>query len=333
MQNSKISWTTHTFNPWEGCTKVAPGCVNCYAEADRDLRRHVVKWGPSGTRKRTSDAYWKQPIKWNREAEKSGERPRVFCASLADVFEDWQGPIVDNTGSPLTLWNREYGYDPCWPEDHPGIRRATMNDLRADLFNLIDATPNLDWLLLTKRPENVRKMWPTDSVDMRGRHRKNVWLGTSFSTQKDADKNLVQLIQYRDLCHVLFVSAEPLLEDVLLQHDDLRGGLVRNWLGDGGLNWVIVGGESGRNARVCNVAWIRSIVEQCKVAGVPAFVKQLGSNVIGSWDERMEMIGSPPSAQQDSLVRWKLCDPKGGDAAEWPEDLRVREFPTLTAAR
>lgn len=147
-ETTKIQWTDHTFNPWIGCARVAPGCVNCYAEADMDRRRGRVKWGPHGTRSRTSDDYWHEPAKWNKQAEASGIRQRVFCASLADVFEDWGiEPILDHRGEVII------GPD--------GLRRITMTDLRRDLFALIDQTPWLDWLLLTKRPENIIKMWPS----------------------------------------------------------------------------------------------------------------------------------------------------------------------------
>ncbi|MEN6449613.1 MAG: DUF5131 family protein, partial [Thermoguttaceae bacterium] len=121
---------------------------NCYAEADFDIRRKRAKWGPNGTRVITSDAYWRQPLKWDAAAAQSGTRHRVFCASLADVFEDWQGPILSSDG---TIMGKEYRAS--------GGNRLTMGDVRQRLFELIDSTPNLDWLLLTKRPENIRRMW------------------------------------------------------------------------------------------------------------------------------------------------------------------------------
>lgn len=119
-ENSKIEWTDHTFNPFLGCTKVSPGCDHCYAENLMDTRLHKVVWGQHGKRVRTSAATWREPIRWNaRHAEffaAHGRRQRVFCASLADVFDN--------------------AVDPAW---------------RGDLFRLIADTPNLDWLLLTKR--------------------------------------------------------------------------------------------------------------------------------------------------------------------------------------
>lgn len=176
-ENSSIEWTTHTFNPWLGCTKVAPGCTHCYAEALMDRRYGKVQWGPNGTRVLTSPANWKLPLKWNREADPLKHtrklkdpidiiasasvelayayRPRVFCASLSDVFEDWPGPILNHKGEQMRV-ERFANPDPDIDMTIP----ATMDHVRQKLFALIDATPNLDWLLLTKRPENVRRMWP-----------------------------------------------------------------------------------------------------------------------------------------------------------------------------
>lgn len=125
-ENSTIEWTDHTFNPWVGCQKVSPGCDHCYAEG-WSKRSGMVQWGPHGERKRTSEANWRKPIKWAKAVGPGDKRPRVFCASLADVFDN-RVP---------TQW-------------------------RAELFNLIESTPGLDWLLLTKRPENIRKMLPDD---------------------------------------------------------------------------------------------------------------------------------------------------------------------------
>ena len=148
-ENSKIEWTDHTFNPWIGCQKVSPGCDNCYAEALMDKRYRKVEWGPHGERKRTSEANWKLPFRWARTAEATGKRPRVFCASLADVFDN-QVP-------------------PGW---------------RMDLFALIECTPQLDWLLLTKRPENIRKMVPLFWQEPK---LTNVWLGTTAEDQEHFD--------------------------------------------------------------------------------------------------------------------------------------------------
>ena len=142
MKNSGIEWTHHTFNAWIGCRKVSPACKHCYAETLTN------RFGGdfAGTRRLTTDAYWRQPIQWNREAEKSGTRPRVFCASLADVFEDWDGHIHDAKGE--IVWHEAAGLT------------LDMDAVRDRLFDLIIDTPYLDWLLLTKRPENIWDMWP-----------------------------------------------------------------------------------------------------------------------------------------------------------------------------
>src|SRR5258708_600677 len=167
-ENSKIEWTTHTFNPWIGCQKVSPGCDHCYAEAMMDHRWGKVKWGPHGERKRTSEANWRKPLAWAKAARGTGKRPRVFCASLADVFDN-QAP----TGA------------------------------RAELFNLIRATPELDWLLLTKRPENIRKMLP----DNWGRGWPNVWIGTTCEDQKHFDRRYPLIREIPAAVH--FISYEP----------------------------------------------------------------------------------------------------------------------------
>ena len=135
---SKIEWTDHTFNPWIGCQHVSPGCDHCYAETQNNFRKwNGGTWGPHAPRKRTSEANWRKPLQWARDAANRGKSARVFCASLADVFDNQVAP--------------------AW---------------RVDLFELIRETPQLDWLLLTKRPENIRKMLPLDWMD----GYPNVWL-------------------------------------------------------------------------------------------------------------------------------------------------------------
>lgn len=244
MKDSKIEWTHHTFNPWIGCTRVSPGCVNCYAETMMDKRYRKVKWGPQGERKRTSADYWKQPLKWNREAAADGERRRVFCASLADVFEDKTD------------------------------QRQEMDEWRKNLFDLIYETPSLDWLLLTKRPENVQKMvpWMFHHPDFFG-WPANVWIGTSVEDQERADKRIPELLKIP--AAVRFLSVEPLLATV-----DLRPYLQMQWLGFGEeqamVDWVIVGGESGHDARPMHPDWARSVRDQCQEAGVPFLFKQWG---------------------------------------------------------
>jgi protein gp37 len=285
-ENSKIEWTDHTFNPWIGCTKVSPACKNCYAERDFDHRYGKAKWGPNGTRVITSDANWKKPLAWDRAANADGLRRKVFCASLADVFEDWQGPILAAGSQPVIL-----GKDGRASTGD----RMTMQDVRNRLFELIDATPNLDWLLLTKRPENVAKMWPAyfpggyiaeaGAMNQEGR-RENVWLGTSIENQRWANNRLPYLHQAKrnGLVRTTFVSAEPLVGPVTLY--GRLNGKTYSHLGGPGIDWVITGGESGPDARPCDPDWFRSLRDQCDACDVPFFFKQWGE-----FDEHQVRVG------------------------------------------
>ena len=223
-ENSRIEWTDHTFNPWWGCTKVSPACDNCYAEAWAKRTGHSV-WGAKSERRFLSEFYWKQPLKWNREAACKGVRKRVFCASMADVFE-WRGD--------LRPW-------------------------REKLWDLIDQTPNLDWLLLTKRPHLVKRLapWSGDWPD-------NVWLGTTLESQGFAKKRLPHLAA--NPAKVRFVSCEP-----------LRSSLnIEPWLESGDVDWVIAGGESGSGARPAEPNWFRDLQKQCSANSVPFHFKQWG---------------------------------------------------------
>lgn len=252
-ENSKIEWTDHTFNPWVGCTKISPACDHCYAEGWAKRTGGADLW--QGERRRTTDANWRQPLKWNREAERDGVRRKVFCASLADVFDN----------QVLVEW-------------------------RTDLWRLIRETPHLDWLLLTKRPQNIAKMLP-GPLSTHPRPWPNVWLGTTVENQEEADRRIPHLLAVP--AAVRFLSCEPLLGPVRLHDlqlgnhyviDSLRGESWR-WGAEGvrydlrrdlaRINWVIVGGESGPNRRPMDLAWARSIRDQCAAAGVAFFGKQL----------------------------------------------------------
>lgn len=305
---TKIAWCHHTFNPWRGCAKVSPGCANCYAERGAKRNPAVLgTWGPDGARVVASEAYWRQPLAWDRAAAKAGERRRVFCASLADVFEDRPDLVV------------------------PRLR----------LFETIYTTPHLDWLLLTKRPEDIRRIAPL-SFDM---PLPNVWWGTTCEDQTRADERIPHLLAVP--AAVRFLSVEPMLGPVDLGYRGAGALLV-----DGGgqrmapsslapaqVDWVIVGGESGPNARPCDVAWIRDVVRQCREAGVPCFVKQLGTR---PWDSAHPEYDDDAQARRAPFVAIDevrcvagigLRDPKGGDPGEWPEDLRVREIPKVEGTR
>ncbi len=238
--NSKIEWCTHSFNPWRGCTKVSAGCTNCYAEtlSHRNPKTLGV-WGDKGTRVVASESYWREPMKWQRAAFMAGERHRVFCASLADVFED----------------------------------RPELESPRLRLLDLIRQTPNLDWLLLTKRPQNVVPMWAF--YDRKDQYfPPNVWIGTSVENKQTANERIPHLLCVPSA--VRFLSVEPLLEDL----GDLR--MEDCWLPEDcytfadRIGWIIVGGESGHNARPVHPLWVRSIRDQCVNAGVSFFFKQWG---------------------------------------------------------
>jgi protein gp37 len=259
-ENSKIEWCDHTFNPWEGCQKVSPGCDHCYAES-RNARFGggvAINWGPSAPRRRTSPTNWRKPLQWNAAHDEfysaHGRRQRVFCASLADVFDN--------------------AVDPQW---------------RGDLFELIRTTPNLDWLLLTKRPQNIVRMVRGHGAIAGNGTRylpDNVWLGTTVEDQTRADQNIPVLLRtIGELgARVTFLSVEPMLGPVEV-FSEITGELLHtsgNEYEPGWISWVICGGESGRSARPMHPAWARSLRDQCAAAGVPFFYKQWGEWAPGS---------------------------------------------------
>lgn len=328
-ENTKIEWTDHTFNPFIGCTKVSPGCDNCYAENLMDTRMGKVVWGPKGERVRTSPANWNKPLKWNANHAaffaEHGRRQRVFCASLADVFDN--------------------AVDPQW---------------REDLFKLIEATPNLDWLLLTKRIGNVSNMLPVP-FDFAKLY-PHVWIGATVVNQEEADRDIPKLLAVD--AAVRFLSMEPLLgpvsigkwldpwtcadcefhgcesdcgadgcsacgaDDAFSQGSDSckscgaddqaarpscpRCGSHRSFERDHGfkydseqtfIDWVIVGGESGPGARPMHPEWARSLRDQCTAAGVAFLFKQWGE-----WIPEGMQLPEPPSR----------CIPWPWATATWP---------------
>jgi protein gp37 len=229
-ENSKIEWTDNTFNPWHGCVNVSPACDNCYAEIDsaRNLHGWGNLWGKDAARHITSDAYWRQPLTWNRQAEREGIRKRVFCGSMCDVME----------------------------------RRDDLNEPRQRLFKLIEDTPNLDWLLLTKRPQEYRHFLP---LTWRANPLPNVWLMTTVESQ-DYVWRIGELMKVP--AAVYGVSIEPMLSLIVLPSEFLQ-------LGTRG--WVIAGGESGRsNLRPTPIEWFRFLRDQAVPARVPFHFKQWG---------------------------------------------------------
>ena len=237
-ESTAISWTDHTFNPWWGCERVSPGCQNCYAEAFAKRTGHTV-WGKQAERRFFGDKHWNEPIKWNAKAEAEGVRRRVFCASMADVFEE----------------------------------REELEPYRTRLYDLIEATSALDWQLLTKRPQNVTDMvpghwlwreWPT-----------NAWVGTTVEDQERANLRVPTLLTIP--AAIRFLSCEPLLGPVDLDGlwgypGSADGDDLDRWP----IDWVIVGGESGPRHRPFDLDWARNLRRQCDRAQVPFFFKQVG---------------------------------------------------------
>jgi protein gp37 len=287
--NSKIEWCDCTFNPWRGCTKVSDGCKNCYALALSKRNPKVLGiWGPSGTRVSASESYWKDPETWDAAAAKAGERHRVFCASMGDVFED-----------------------------HP------MRDKpRAQLWDLIRRTPNLDWLLLTKRPRNIMRMIPQDWAQ--GGLPANVWAGTSVEDQSTADERIPHLLAVP--ARVRFLSCEPLLGLIDLAQAGAIESAGPDWAGYNALiDWVICGGESGNKARPMHPNWARSLRDQCQEAAVPYFFKQHGEWLpLGSADEASQY----PRARmiEGDNVRWVAVGK--GVAGRMLDGQEWDEFPT-----
>jgi len=256
-----IAWTDHTFNPWWGCTRVSPGCDHCYADAWAQ-RTGLHLWD-GGERRFFSDKHWAEPLSWNAQARKERTRRRVFCASMCDVFED---------------------------PPHYEVQ-CRLNTERDRLWELIARTPALDWLLLTKRPENMRAFVPRSWA---GGWPANVWAMATIENQPDIDPRMDARLGalLRVPAEVRGISAEPLL------------GLwsIAPWL-QGRIHWLIIGCEKlpgNRPGRRCLPETILSLVIEAKIAGVAAFVKQVEINGRVS-----------------------------ADPAEWPEELRVQEFPVF----
>lgn len=230
-EETSISWADMTFNPVLGCARVSPACDGCYAAHLMETRFGRVKWGGpgkgAGTRVRTSKSNWRKPLAWDRAAAAAGTRPFVFCSSLADVFDN--------------QWQVEW---------------------RRDMFDLIEATPNLIWLLLTKRPQNI-----VDMTVAAGGLPKNVALGTTVEDQKRFDINVPHLREAKRILNpsFAFLSCEPLL-------GPLEGSLEE-------IDWCITGGETDQGdgkARPTNPDWFRSLRDRCADLNIPYHHKQNG---------------------------------------------------------
>lgn len=241
-RNSPIEWTHHTFNPWWGCTKISPACAHCYAEK-WSRRVGLNLWGNEEPRRFFGDRHWREPIAWNAEAKRTGIQRRVFCASMADVFEP----------------------------------REDLNPWRLRLWALIEQTPYLDWLLLTKRPEFVGDLvpWANSWPD-------NVWLGTTAENQLWLNRRGKELARYP--ATVRFISCEPLLSPL-----DLTPVLQT-------VRWVIAGGESGAKARPSHPDWFRNLRDQCLGSGISFHFKQ--------WGEWAPPTGSGSTSYHIRNITW-----------------------------
>ena len=269
-----IAWCDHTFNPWWGCQRISPGCERCYAESFAKRVGFLGKrsatnvalglpmlWGPGGARRVFRDKHWAEPLAWDLAARRAGDRRRVFCASMADVFDEDER---------------------CASE-------------RSRLFRLIEDTPHLDWLLLTKRAHAMLPL--ARAAGWAGAWPSNVWAGVTAENAEWAMRRVHHLLDVP--ADVRFVSYEPAIGSLF---DDRAAGLED-------VDWIICGGESGHSARPFELSWARQVLDFCVTASVAPFVKQMGSN------------------PHDQNGRLRLRDAKGGDPDEWPEDLRVQEFP------
>jgi protein gp37 len=252
-----IAWTDKTYNPWIGCQQVTEAeCGDCYAKRWAE-HHHLDVWGSLSGSHRHLTKTFNDPRAWNRQAQQTGRRIKVFCASLADVFEP-----------------------------HPEVAEA-----RSRLWTLIEETPYLDWQLLTKRPKFIRRLVPSSWLQRWPGH---VWIGTSVGIQAAAARRIGALQEV--LAPVLFLSCEPLVEELSLE----------TWLEQGCITWVICGGYSGPQDRPMHLSWARKLRDECRAYRVAFFMKQMGSVYARAHG---------------------LRHPKGEDIAEFPNDLRIREFP------
>ena len=260
-ENSGIEWTHHTFNPWTGCTKVSPACDFCYAEAWSKRSGHV-EWGPHAARRRTKT--WGNPVRWNKQAAEHGTRFRVFCASLADVFDN---------------------------------HKSIQDSWRKDLWRLIAETPHLDWLLLTKRPQNIAKFAPWRW----GEWPENVWIGATVENQETANQRVWHLCQIP--ARVRFLSCEPLVGPLDLTivrnpHGEMFNALTGFISTETGytldINWVITGGESGASFRAVDADWFRWLRDDCALTNTPFLFKQ--------WEGANQKIIKAKGRELDGVV-------------------------------
>ena len=291
---TSIEWTDVTWNPVRGCSLKSAGCINCYAmkQAHRFSGKGqpyegltmIGQHGPSWTGKiQLVHELLDAPLHWKKPR-------RVFVNSMSDLF-------------------------------HEAVPFRFVHQA----FTTIRQTPQHTYQILTKRPDRMRKFMaeylrPREAMGWANGLYAHVWLGVSVENQQTADERIPLLLQTP--AAVRWISAEPLLGPIDLNSLFMESGGVSALHGARPawhpLDWVVVGGESGPHARPCDLAWIRSIKDQCQAAGVKCFVKQLGSNI------------APVTVENGSVKeRLFLKAKKGSDMAEWPEDLRVRDYPRV----
>jgi len=302
-----ISWTDSTFNPWVGCTKISPACDNCYAEALIDTRLHQAKWGAGQQRVRTSAANWRKPLQWNSrsfwQCSECGWRGETeYTTRLRSLASEDYAPVCSSCGSAKLELARRRVFCASLADVFDNEVSA---EWLADLLDLIRRTPSLDWLLLTKRIgrvdaalENVMivvkdqqreyaiYIWLLDWI--MGKPPANVWIGATICNQTEADRDIPKLLAVP--AAVRFLSIEPMLGPVLLPKAWLdgmhKGEAFRDSLGTehnrieyrAKLDWIIAGGESGPNARPMHPDWVRSLRDQCAAAGVAFHFKQWGEH-------------------------------------------------------
>jgi protein gp37 len=295
---TKISWADATFNGWIGCTKIADECKFCYAERDNNFHKwNGGLWGPGSLRKITSESNWQKPLRWNREAQEAGVRKRAFAFSLADVF-DKEGPLWPHD-------RRTPGYNKKWPLPVYG---PNLTARQVFFYHLVLHTQFIDWLVLTKRFEEAADFW----FELQGNANhdgdpsrwQNLWLIFSAGNQENLDKAMVQMKRIRPV--VRGISAEPLLGpmDFTPYLDDL--------------DWVIIGAESGNEARLPHLKWFRDIRDQVHAAGKALFVKQTGKRYVDT-------------VNGVNVVK-TTADIAGRDLTEWPDDIRIQEYPNVLSA-
>jgi protein gp37 len=324
-QQSKIAWCSDTWNYWIGCSKISPECAHCYAD-ELDEKRFsktlggstkenpVRHWGKGAPRHLTSETTRTAPRRWNESpliCNKCGQHDSLVTKPGSDCWQCHGGKFERRrvfTGS-LMDWADEEVPD-SW---------------RDDVFDLAEKCPDILFLFLTKRAYNAYRYLHRRYVQHNVEIPRNFWVGMSWMKDRTADVRWMLRIP----AAIRFLSVEPMLDEPCIfqaVQEDFKG----EFKGVKPIHWIILGGESGDKARPCNVEWIRRTLRICRNYGIAPFVKQLGSHVIAedvsleSWGYRPTLADVDQARRQARVI---LKDPKGGDMAEWPEDLRVQDFP------